>query len=87
MISALLSLEVDDEELVKRLLKRGETSGRADDNDEGVIRNRIDVYKSETTPVFEYYNRYGISKKIEGIGTIEEITERLVVELNKLQNA
>ena len=84
MISALLSLDVDDEELVKRLLKRGETSGRADDNDESIIRNRIDVYKSETTPVFDYYARGGISKKIKGTGTIEEITERLSAEVEKL---
>jgi adenylate kinase len=84
MVSALIALDVDDEELVERLLKRGEQSGRADDKDEAIIRNRIEVYNNETTPVFDYYNRYGISKKIKGTGTIEEITARLVAEVEKL---
>ena len=77
MVSGLLMLEVDDEELVKRLLKRGESSGRKDDSDESIIRNRIDVYKSETTPVFDYYAKRGTAQKIDGKGSIEEITARL----------
>lgn len=84
MISALLALDVDDEEIVQRLLLRGETSGRADDMDEQTIRNRIEVYNNETSPVFDYYNRSGLSKKIKGTGTIEEITERLEKEVKAL---
>ena len=54
-ITALLMLEVPDEELVTRLLGRGQISGRADDADENIIRNRIQVYKNETNPVFDHY--------------------------------
>jgi adenylate kinase len=76
-ISVLLSLDVDDEEIVKRILLRGATSGRTDDNNESIIRNRIEVYKSETTPVFDFYARQGKSHKVDGIGSIEEIFQRL----------
>ena len=67
-ISALIALDVDDEEIVTRLLMRGKTSGRADDTDENIIRNRIAVYKKETTPVYDYYAETGHSMKIKGIG-------------------
>ena len=56
-IAVVISLEVSEEELVRRLLKRGKTSGRSDDNDEIVIRKRFVVYKNETTPVAEYYKQ------------------------------
>ena len=62
-ISQLIMLDVDDEELVKRLLERGKTSGRADDNDESIIRNRFDVYRKETSPVFDYYSKQDKAKK------------------------
>ena len=76
-ISGLIALDVDDEELVKRLLNRGLTSGRADDNNEEVIRKRIKVYNDETAPVFDFYEKQGKSTKVEGIGTIDEIFDRL----------
>ena len=76
-ISGLVALEVDNEELVKRLLNRGLTSGRADDNDEEIIRNRINVYNEETAPVFDYYEKQNKSTKLEGVGTIEEIFDKL----------
>ncbi len=76
-ISALVALNVDDEEIVKRLLLRGESSGRADDKDESIIRNRIGVYKNETSPVFDFYAELNKATKVEGIGTIEEIFNRL----------
>ncbi|MCE2789438.1 MAG: adenylate kinase [Saprospiraceae bacterium] len=76
-VTALVALDVPDEELVVRLLGRGKTSGRADDNDEAVIRTRIDVYKKETTPVFDYYQDQGKSQMIPGVGTIDEIFGRL----------
>jgi len=72
-LSALIALEADDAEIVIRIKKRGATSGRADDNDEAIIRNRIDVYKSETKPVYDYYARQEKSHSINGIGQIDEI--------------
>ena len=83
-VSALISLDVDDEEITQRILLRGKTSGRADDNDESIIRNRIEVYKSETTPVYDYYAQSDKSMKINGIGSIEEIFSRLCMAIDKL---
>jgi len=81
-VSLLVMLDVPDDELVKRLLLRGETSGRADDINEAIIRNRIEVYKSETTPVFEYYAQKGKASKVYGVGAIEEIFGRLCAEID-----
>ncbi len=83
-VSALLALEVDDEEIVKRLLLRGQSSGRSDDNDESIIRNRIEVYNAETTPVFDFYAKKGKSQKIAGVGDIETIFNRLRQEIEQL---
>ena len=80
-ISLLVSLKVDDEEITRRILNRGKTSGRTDDNDEAIVRNRIRVYQNETTPVFDFYARKGKAVKVEGIGSIEEIFERLGAEI------
>lgn len=76
-VSALVMLDVPDDELVKRLLERGKTSGRKDDSNETVIQNRIDVYKKETAPVFDFYATQGKSVKVDGVGSIEEIFDRL----------
>jgi adenylate kinase len=76
-VAALMALEVDDEEIVTRLTLRGTTSGRADDKDEAIIRNRISVYKNETAPVFEHYNKQHKSHTIKGIGSVEDIFGRL----------
>lgn len=76
-VSGLIALEVDEEEIVQRILKRGQTSGRADDNDEATVRKRISVYKSETAPVFDYYAQKGKSHRVNGLGSIEEIAHRL----------
>jgi len=76
-VNGLISLVVDDEEIVNRLLERGKTSGRKDDANESVIRERINVYKSETSPVYEYYNEKGCAQEIAGIGDINEINSRL----------
>lgn len=83
-ISKLIMLDVPDEEIVTRIKKRGETSGRADDLDESIIRNRIDVYKNETTPVFDYYAKTDKSVKINGVGGIEDIFNRLSEEIDIL---
>jgi adenylate kinase len=82
-VTALVALDVPDDELVARLLNRGKSSGRADDNDETIIRNRIAVYKSETAQVFDYYATSGKSKLIPGVGSIEDIFERLVTAIEE----
>ena len=70
-------LDVSDDEITRRILGRGLVSGRADDLDEAIIRKRIEVYKNETSPVFDYYHQKGKSHQIFGIGTIDDIFERL----------
>jgi adenylate kinase len=81
-VMALVALIVQEEEIVNRLLLRGTSSGRADDSDEAVIRKRIRVYENETTPVFDYYDKVGKSHKIDGLGTIEEIFDRLCTKID-----
>ena len=76
-ICKVLALEVSEDELVKRLLKRGETSGRSDDTDEAVIRKRFHVYKSETEPVAEYYAAQNKLERIPGEGSVEDIFRQL----------
>jgi adenylate kinase len=76
-VALMLALDVNEDELVKRLLKRGEVSGRADDANEDVIRNRIKVYNDQTAVVADYYNKKGKFVKINGVGTIDEISQRL----------
>ena len=76
-ISGLIQLNVSDDEIVKRILERSKTSGRSDDADESIIRNRIDVYNRETAPVFAYYSEDGRSHAVEGVGQIDEIFARL----------
>ena len=72
-INKVIALDVIEEELVNRLLKRGETSGRSDDNNEAIIRRRYAVYKKDTEPVAEYYKDQDKFVVIKGIGTIDEI--------------
>lgn len=86
-IRCLLALQVDDDEIVHRIKLRGATSGRPDDNDETIIRNRITVYKNETTPVYDFYARQGKSHSINGIGEIESIFERLSSIIEQAQPA
>lgn len=81
-VNALLQLDVDDEEIVKRILNRGKTSGREDDNDEMIIRNRISIFNDETSPVYNYYDKSGKSTSINGIGSLEEIFSRLSVAID-----
>jgi len=76
-ITLMLSLKVEDEELKKRLMKRAETSGRADDANPEIIANRIQVYKRDTAPVADYYNAQDKLVEINGVGSIDEISQRL----------
>lgn len=94
-ISAMLALEVDNEELVKRLLLRGKDSGRADDQNEDIIRNRVNEYNNKTLPLKKYYSEQAKFHSINGIGSIESIfkqlTERITfvkaeIELTMLEN-
>lgn len=82
-ITALIALEVEEEEIVGRLLERGKTSGRPDDADETVIRKRISVYLAQTTPVYEYYHQHEKSVSIKGMGSIEEIFHALCAEIDR----
>lgn len=84
-INATIALDANDDILVKRLLERGETSGRSDDQDESKIRNRFDEYKLKTAPLKDYYEGQHKFYSVNGIGSIDEITERLtnlIVSLN-----
>jgi adenylate kinase len=83
-ITGLVSLEVDEEEIVQRILLRGQTSGRADDNDEAVIRNRIAVYRTETSPVAEYYHSSGKVRQVAGTGSIDETFRQLTSAIDEL---
>ncbi|RNC83587.1 MAG: adenylate kinase [Winogradskyella sp.] len=76
-INTMIELEVEDEILVERLVERGKTSGRPDDADEGVIRNRLKVYYAETAVVADYYAAQTKHIVVNGEGEIQEITERL----------
>lgn len=76
-VSAMLSLEVEKQELIDRLLNRGKSSGRPDDQDQSVIENRINVYNEKTLPLIEYYKPQGKHFGINGMGTIDDIAGRL----------
>ncbi|MCB9195202.1 MAG: adenylate kinase [Flavobacteriales bacterium] len=76
-VSMMLSLVVPEDELKTRLSKRAEISGRKDDADPEVIQNRINNYRTSTAPVADFYKSQGKLKEINGVGSIDEITERL----------
>lgn len=81
-IAAMLALEVSEEELIKRLLKRGQTSGRSDDNNENVIRARILEYRNKTEMVADYYKKFGKVVMVKGEGSVDEIFKRLCKEID-----
>lgn len=76
-ITCMLALEVEEDELKTRLLNRAKTSGRPDDANPDIIQNRIDVYNRETAPVADFYKNQNKYKGIQGVGSIEEISNRL----------
>ncbi|MFZ5973568.1 MAG: adenylate kinase [Bacteroidota bacterium] len=82
-ISCMISLEVPREELKKRLLNRGLTSGRTDDQDENKINTRIQVYLDETLPVANYYQQQGKLNALNGVGTIDGIFANICQVLDK----
>ncbi len=77
-IAAVLELEVSEEEIVERLLNRAKTSGRSDDANEDIIRNRFQVYLEKTAPVAKHYAKVDKAHKVNGLGSIDDIFERLV---------
>lgn len=83
-ISVVLSLEVPEDELTRRLLERGKTSGRPDDANEEIVKNRIVEYHNKTAPVADHYAKYGKLKRIKGDGSIESTFELLCKELDEL---
>jgi adenylate kinase len=83
-ITATVALEADDNILVARLLERGKTSGRPDDQDEEKIRNRYDEYNQKTAPLMDYYKGQDKFYAVNGIGSIAEVTERLSLVLDQL---
>tara|TARA_R110000787_G_scaffold113832_6_gene223197 strand:+ start:2494 stop:3066 length:573 start_codon:yes stop_codon:yes gene_type:complete len=83
-INGMVALEVSEDLLVGRLLERGKTSGRADDTDESKIRNRFNEYNTKTAILKDYYASKGNYFGVNGVGSIEEITERLSKVFDKL---
>ena len=83
-IDQMLVLDVDHDELVKRLIARAELSGRPDDKDPAVIENRIDVYKEKTEPIINYCNQKGLYQPVNGMGSIDDIFGRLSGYMKKL---
>jgi adenylate kinase len=84
-ITIMLALEVEKEELIKRLVLRGKESGRADDQDKSIIENRIKVYNNETTPVKDFYEAQNKYKGVFGMGSIDEIFNRLCLDIDKVK--
>ena len=81
-ITMMLAMIVSEEELVSRLLKRGQTSGRSDDNNESVIRARIAEYHNKTAAVADYYQKFDKVVTVKGEGNVEEIFEGLCKEID-----
>lgn len=84
-VGIMISLEVPREELVKRLLKRGEETGRSDDNPE-TINNRIDVYNCQTLPVTDFYKKMRKHAAVDGTGSIDTIFHRIVEVISRVKD-
>lgn len=83
-IDSMLTLDVDHDELVKRLIARAELSGRPDDKDPAVIENRIDVYREKTEPIIDFCRQKGLYQPVNGVGSIDDIFNRLSELVSKL---
>jgi adenylate kinase len=86
-IHVVLGLEVEEDELVKRLVLRGKTSGRVDDQDEETIRNRFREYQAKTLPLAGFYRQQGKYQEILGVGEVEDIFSSLCTEIDKVKTA
>jgi len=85
-VSMMLALEVEEDELVKRLLERGKTSGRVDDQNEDTIRNRFKVYKEETAPLASFYSTKDKYMGVHGMGSVDDIFDRLCQAIEAKQS-
>lgn len=83
-LSIVLSLSVPREELIQRMLKRAEIEGRVDDNEE-VIQNRFKEYEAKTKPVADFYVQKSKLQKVDGTGAVEEVLNRLTIEIDKIK--
>jgi adenylate kinase len=83
-IDTVVSLEVNDEEITNRILQRAKIEGREDDT-EDVVRNRLSVYRNQTEPLKDYYRRAGVLAEVDGMGTINEVFERIQAVLAKVE--
>lgn len=84
-VDKVLFLSVDKEELIKRLLLRGKESNRPDDQDENIIRNRLDVYFDNTFPLIEFYKEQNKVAEINGVGKIDTIKEDISKEIDEIK--
>ena len=84
-VAAMIELSVPKEELVKRLVNRGKVSGRSDDNEE-TIQKRLKVYHDQTAPLIDWYDNEGIHHHVEGLGTVDEIFERICKIIDSLED-
>lgn len=82
-VSAVVGLEVPEQELIDRLVKRGQMSGRSDDNEE-TIKKRLSVYHNQTSPLQEFYKEKGLYKAIKGTGTIDGIFEDIKAAIDAI---
>ena len=86
-VTQMLALDVDDDELRSRILERGKVSGRADDQDENIINNRIAVYHKQTPPVIDFYSAQGKFVSVDGIGSLDDVFGRISDAMDKaMQN-
>lgn len=86
-VTQMLALDVDDNELRTRILERGKISGRADDQDENIINNRIAVYHKQTQPVIDFYSAQGKFVSVDGIGSLDDVFGRISDAMDKaMQN-
>ena len=84
-IDVMIALEVSEEELVQRLVKRGETSGRSDDNNEQVIRARLEEYRNKTAAVADHYKKVNRAIVVKGEGDINDVFDRLCLAIDELK--
>jgi adenylate kinase len=82
-LDGVIELTVDEDDVVQRLLKRAEIEGRADDNEE-TIRERLVMYHTETAPLIELYDQHGILIRVDGMGTVDEVTDRVIKAVDSL---
>ena len=83
-VSTVIGLEVNDEELIKRIIARGKTSGRADDNEE-TAKKRLDTYYSQTMPLKDFYIKEGKYAKIDGVGSIDDIYSNIKAAIDAVK--